>query len=281
MLLEMSLQQWLGLSLAGAVVTTVGSLVATVLKEFFFTRSFDRWRRHQDRLATYERFRDPLAVSAIELANRLIEITDQYPPAYLKRSVFVLRPDKQMGNDASDPYFQHYKLVSTIYRFACLFGWLELYRQETTFLRVADERKTRALQDAVTAIRGDVADGHINAHEDWRTWHDTLIFREELRALGEAMIETRGQSRSIMGYGTFRDCVESEQANAVHRVCGTIMNFTVDAQDIAKDFRRERLVRLLAHLVDLIELLSPAALNSRLRTARKKALSSTTAWPKA
>ena len=197
--LGMTLAQWLGLSIAGAVVTTIGSLVAVIVKDFFFTRSFERWSRHLDRVAVYERFRDPLAASAIELANRLCELIGQHPTAYLARHVFDLRPARQLGNDASDPYFKHYKLVSTLYRFSCFFGWLELYRQETTFLRIGDERRTLALQKALTAIRSDIADGHINLHPNWTDWHDALIFREELRAIGEVMIEGSGPARAIMG----------------------------------------------------------------------------------
>ena len=31
-----------------------------------------------------------------------------------------------------------------------------------------------------------LADGEINTARDWRKWRDTLVFREELRAIGES-----------------------------------------------------------------------------------------------
>lgn len=270
--------EWLGLSVVGAFVAAVGSLLATVVKDFFFARSLERWKRHQDRVAAYDRFRDPLAASAVELANRLIEILHQNPADYLSRPMFDLRPERQVGNDASDPYFMHYKMISTLYRFACFFGWLELYRQETTFLRIGDEKRTSELQKALTAVRSDIADGHINTHSNWDEWHDALIFREELRAIGEAMIEERGDARSVVGYGKFRDGVEGDDPN-IHRLCRIILNFIADPKGDGRDFRHERLVRLLVHLVQLVRLIRPEIVTDRLDAASDKAMDSPSAWP--
>lgn len=278
MLEEITLSQWLGLSVVGALVAAIGSLIATIAKDFFFARSLERWKRHQDRVAAYDRFRDPLAASAVELANRLLEIINQNPTDYLSRPMFDLRPDRQIGNDASDPYYMHYKMVSTLYRFACFFGWLELYRQETTFLRIGDEKRTRELQEALTSVRSDIADGHINTHVNWEEWHDALIFREELRAIGEAMIEERGGTRSIMGYGRFRDGVEGDDQQ-IHRLCRIMLNFIADPKGDGRDFRHERLVRLLVHLVQLVRLIRPEIVTDRLNSASDKALDSQTAWP--
>src|SRR5215469_13697512 len=48
---------------------------------------------------------------------------------------------------------QQYKLISTIYRFCALLGWLELYRQEVTFLDSGRNRDNERLERCIRHIR--------------------------------------------------------------------------------------------------------------------------------
>ena len=90
-----------------------------------------------------------------------------------------------------------------MYRLCAFLGWIELYRQDTTYLE-PDERSS-GVERAIYAIRSDLADRNLSKAKDRASWHDALIFREEQRAIGESMIVTVGQSRTLMGYAEFTE----------------------------------------------------------------------------
>src|SRR5262249_54224216 len=137
-----------------------------------------------------------------------------------------------------------------------LFGWIELYRQETTYLEPDELSRTRSVESAISAIRSDFADGQLNEAPDWASWRDALIFREEQRAIGESMIVTNGQSRTIMGYAEFAESFPGTGKLSRERWLARAATFLLDLQP-AKDFRQIRLQRLVAHLSDLVQLLAP------------------------
>ena len=255
MLLGLDLKTWFGLTVLGAIVSTLGSLFGVVLKDYFFSRSLERWKQRQTLEQLYQKFRDPLLLSARELASRTGEVLDHFPTIYLNESVLSSRPEKQVENSIHDPYFQRYKLVSTAYRLSAFMGWVELYRQELTFLHPGNNAHAIKLERAVGHIRSDLADGQLNHAEDWDKWRDTLVFREELRAIGESLIETRGSARTVMGYGRYCENLESTTPNAVLRWSPVVLNFLLQLETNGKDFRQVRLKRLFVHLVELIRLI--------------------------
>lgn len=108
------------------------------------------------------------------------------------------------------------------------------------------------------------------AVDDWETWRDTLVFREELRAIGESLIETRGNVRTVMGCGKYCEQLENASPNVVQRWSSVVLNFFLDLEGGSKDFRRIRLERMLVHLVRLIRLLNDWALETDLRDACSK-----------
>jgi hypothetical protein len=59
----------------------------------------------------------------------------------------------------------------------------------------------------IANIREAIADGQLIKYDDWDSWTDALIFREELRAIGEGMIEKDKDQRNIIGYGKFRTLI--------------------------------------------------------------------------
>ncbi|MCA0033785.1 hypothetical protein [Mesorhizobium sp. B263B2A] len=268
--LGLDLKTWLGFAFVGALVSTVGSILGIVIKEYFISRSFELWKQDRALEQIYQKYRDPLKLSARELGHRLIEICDTYPTVFLSQQVFDSRPAKQERNCDQDPYYQRYKFVSTMYRLCAFLGWLELYRQELTFYQASRNRHTAKVEKSLSAIRSDLADGHINTASDWDDWRDTLIFREELRAIGESMIESRGSGRSIIGYGRFVDLLNSDSANPTRSWSQVVLNFLLDLEVGGKDFRRIRLCRILCHLVDFIGLIDKRDLDERLEDARKK-----------
>ncbi|OAD84029.1 hypothetical protein ATN89_11225 [Comamonas thiooxydans] len=262
MILGLNIQTWLGLTVLGALVSTAGTLLGIVLKDFFFARSLESWKHQKTLEQLYQRYRDPLFLSASELATRLSEVLDNYPTVYLRSSVLQTSPDRLHLNSLDDPYFQKHKLFSSVYRLAAFLGWLELYRQEITYLRSASNPHSKALEYAVNFIRRDLADGQINKAHDWKEWRDCLIFRDELRAIGEAMIETRGSTRAVVGYGRFLEAVESETDNSIKKWFPVVSNFLIDLEVERKDFRQIRIKSLFIRLVDLMKLLEATSVEN-------------------
>ena len=270
MFLGLDLETWLGLTVLGAVVSTIGALFGIILKDYFFTRSFERWKQRRTLEQLYQKYRDPLLLVARELVSRMVEILDHYPTVYLTEKVLSSRPSKQVENNIEDPYFQRYKLVSTAYRVSAFLGWLELYRQEITFLNSGNNEHAKSLELAIGYIRSDLADGQLNKAEDWNKWRDTLVFREELRAIGESMIEVRGTTRAIIGYGRYCEHLESEVSSTVQRWMPVVMNFFFDLQGEGKDFRQTRIKLMVGHLVELMQLLDNSSIDPYLLEAQRK-----------
>lgn len=235
--------QLLGLSVIGALVTTAGSLLALVLREYFFVRSFERWKERRALLSIYRKYRDPMILAGNELERRIEDICSNYPTNYLRSDLIDAHPQQLEANSDQDPYFQKHRLVSTAYRLCSYLGWLELYRQDVTFLDTGSRRANRRLEEVVERVRSDMADGQMNKAADWFQWHDRLIFREELRAIGEGMIVNRDGSREVIGYGAFRPLFDKASADADLWWIRSTRNFLLDLK-ISKDFRRERLQRM-------------------------------------
>jgi hypothetical protein len=269
MFLGLDLKTWLGLTVVGSAISTFGALCGIFLKDYFFSRSFERWKQGQTLELLYQKYRDPLMLSACELVSRILEIVDHYPTAYLTTTVLESRPERQVDNSIEDPYFQRYKLLSTVYRFCAFLGWLELYRQEITYLHLGSNKHSRELERAIGLIRADLADGQLNKAADWHGWRDTLIFREELRAIGESMIESRGPTRTVMGYGRFADLFDSNGTSPTRRWSRVFLNFLLDPE-AGLDFRQTRMQRLVVHLVGLMALLDEASIENFLVEARDK-----------
>ena len=254
----MAADSWLGMTVVAAFVGATSSRVGIFVKDYWFARKFEDWKQKQALNQLHRKFRDPLAGSAVDLKGRLSEIVTERPCIYLRDEVLSLHPTKQLKNDIDDEYFQRYKLVSTIYRLCAFLGWLELYRQELTFLQAGDGQRSEQLDRAIAAIKGDLADGQINEAPDWPVWRDTLIFREELRGIGESLIETRGTTRTVMGYGRFVELFEAESPSMTKHWADVVTNFFIGVGHGEKDFRQTRLERLTKHLDVLVELLVEA-----------------------
>jgi uncharacterized membrane protein YbaN (DUF454 family) len=262
------LKTWLALTVVGSVVSTLGALFGILLKDYLFSRSFERWKQRQTLELLYQRYRDPLLLSARELASRLAEIAASYPTVFLTAPVLASRPATQLKNSTEDAYFRRYKLLSTVYRFCAFLGWLELYRQEITYLHSGSSKHSSELERAISLIREDLADGQLNKAQDWDTWRDALVFREELRAIGESTIETRNAVRTVMGYGRFVELFDSKDGSPTQRWARVLLNFLLDLSVDRQDFRRIRLQRLVVHLVGLLELLDETPVEKRLIEAR-------------
>ena len=249
-------EQILGLSVLAAIVSTIGSLTGLILKEYLFARSFETWKQKTTLRQIYAKYRDPILLSSGELSSRLVEILKYYPTVYFSSTVAKSKPKIQTANSIDDPYFQKYKFMSTIYRVCSLLGWFELFRRDLVFLDSGKEEHTKKLEECIENIRSDFADGQLNKAEDWIEWKDYLIFREELRAVGEVMLSFENEQATVMGYAEFCDRFESNEDIRFQRWVRTVSSFFLGLEDSGKDFRKIRLSRIAVHIVDLIEVIN-------------------------
>jgi hypothetical protein len=251
-------------TVVAALVTTAGTLCGHFLKEIVLARSFEQWKAKRALDALYRKYRDPIVLSAIELANRFDEICREYPTDFLASQLLGGSSPPPSHNSERTHYFKRYKLESTAYRLAAFLAWLELYRQDLVFMDADTSKANVRLQGALAGIREALADGHLNCAANWERWADALIFREEQRAIGEALIATQGSNRVIIGYGAFQSMLTATATSPSERWISVTLNFLVDPSP-PEDFRLERYRRMLLHLVALVDLLAPQRLTERLR----------------
>jgi hypothetical protein len=222
--------QVLGFTVVGALVTTTGTLIGLFLKEVLLSRSFEQWKMRQALAQVSRKYREPIALSAVELCNRLTFICDKYPPDFLDSGLLAYTPAGPALNSAADPHSRRYRLVSTVYRLCAFLGWVELYRQDTTYLEADDGSGGRG-DRALFAVRSDLADGQLKKARDWEAWHDVLVFREEQRAIGDSMIVTVGGARTVMGYGQFYDLFTASLPSSQAQWLRTAAMFLLDPKD--------------------------------------------------
>jgi hypothetical protein len=244
---------------AGAVISTAGSLIALFIKDFFLAIYLDKRKENKALDDIYKKFKDPIVLSATELCSRLLEVHRDCPTVFLSSNVLGLKNTFLSKNNASDEHFRRHKLLSTVYRLCAFFGWLELYRQEITFLNGSNHKTNLNLQRCLKDIQSSFADGQLNEYDDWEDWKDFLIFREEQRAIGESMIVSN-TSKSIIGYAAFKTIFEEFAETGNNKWLATPLAFFVDL-DKDKDFRKHRHHMLIKHLSQLLTALDKKQAN--------------------
>lgn len=265
----MEWSQILGFSVVGALVTTTGTILGLFLKDVLLARSFERWKAGHAIEQVARKYREPIALAGLELCNRLVQICRDYPTNFLDSELLVQAVAGPPLNTAQDTYFRRYRLLSTVYRLCSFLGWIELYRQDLTFLDPSDASSKRPTDRAVYPVRSDLADGQLNAATDWKEWRDGLLFREEQRAIGESMIVAVGSTRTVMGYAEFCDLYPANVTTGRGRWIGAAATFFLDPSP-TKDFREVRMQRLIVHLVELVERLAPSRVRDEHRVAHSR-----------
>jgi hypothetical protein len=247
------LNSTLGLSTVVAVAAGVGGIAADILKAALSNYFVSRRTEKHEAKKIYEKYKKPLSLSATELANRFSELIEFFPTSYLSLKYLRSTASKSTINSDSDYYFRKYKLVSTAYRFCSFLGWLEIYRRDTVFLSSGDFEKDGQFDKCISKFRSALSDGQLNTFENWQEWSDYLVFREELRAVGESMAKSASNSYQIMGYADFEDLLEGKNASG-HRWLTSTLHFFVNQKN-HNEFRKIRFCLILISLCDLIVLL--------------------------
>lgn len=259
----MTWQTLLGLSVLGACVTMIGSLIAMFLKEFLAATWLERWKARQTLLGVYRRYQMPIFLAAEELSNRLYGLSrDNNDREERDVGLGVLRKTiaREPSATVNDHYIR-YRFVSNVYRLCSFLGWVELYRRDIGSLNVEALDRNRKLDACLRNIQSVLADGWINQHEDWRDWRDCLVFREELRAIGHAMAMP-GDGLCILDFGSFTTALEGDP-NGTARARWFIQGAQFyECVKRDKDFRTVRMRMLVVYLTDLMSSCSPSALTA-------------------
>lgn len=253
----MELRDWLGLSVLGAIIGVVGSIVTLYLKDVIAARSFERWKNDRELDAIYSRYRRPLGVAARELSGRCFENSVRSNDWRSTFGVYQLGKGREskIREAFSQVDYYRYKLLSDAYRLCCLLGWIELYRRDVGLLDIERTAHGRQLEKCVQNIRSELGDGQRNYHYG-DGWYDYLIFREEQRTIGYRMI-AREDASVLIDFGTFCDSVAREMLSDVegHWFLKAVEFFSYLKHK--KDFRIVRMKYLILHLAELSELLQP------------------------
>lgn len=255
---DLPITEILKLTVLGSVVTVGGSLIALYLKDVLAVRSFERWKARQTLIGVYRRYQLPIFLAAEELSSRVYGLArldnDREP---YKIGIEVLTKDVERAPHAmvSDHYYK-YRFVSNIYRLCSFLGWIELYRRDVGTLDVDSLDRNHLLESCLRNVRSVFADGWINQHPDNKDWRDSLIFREELRAIGHRMM-CDGPNMAVIDFGTFYETLQNDpQGIGDARWFIEAARF-YEALERDKDFRIVRMRMLLVFLTDLMEVLQP------------------------
>jgi len=194
----------IGVATLVALSAVIGGIVGHFLKELLPTIAIERWQAARELASIFQKYRDPIVLSATELVHRLQELEREYSAEFLGKNCFVLEAPEPTNQTSRDPYYQAYKATSTLYRLCAFLGWTELFREEVVFLISERRSLDQDIDRAMKRIRAALADGHLISAGNWEQWTDRLIFREEQRAVGEVMIGEKHDRRTVIGYAEFR-----------------------------------------------------------------------------
>jgi len=136
------LQDPLLLVLVGAAITLIGVLINNLVQVWLANR-----QSRSSTVSVFRTYADPLAMAATNLLWRLDEVFNTEG-----RGVFL------KGQHVLSTYGS-YKQVSSLYRLACLLGWMRAFRRERAFLRLVGRRRLPDLDDALNSFESALADG--------------------------------------------------------------------------------------------------------------------------
>jgi hypothetical protein len=179
---------------------------------------------------TYARHKSQVRLSVQDLRAALLKIesASPFPPAFVDEELIYTQPKRPPTFLANDPYYQKYDLVDTVYRMCALFGWIELYRRDPSFLRGPSEEKQK-IEKCFQQIRkafGDEFEAQKKKKSAEGGWVDGLILDDDQRAIGEKMLEKEKEApTAVIGYTSF-----CERLFRIPRREGTTANVSLCAQ---------------------------------------------------
>ncbi|MGQ7848377.1 hypothetical protein ACUNV4_28015 [Granulosicoccus sp. 3-233] len=189
-------------------------------------------RRHEY-AQVMRRYEGPLQHAVYDLQSRLYNVVSQgfIQTYYLK----------------GDEHEKQYVVDNTAYVIAQYFAWSEIIRTEIHFIECSTSGNTKAL----TTLQNQI-------YSLWQTdaFRGPLrIWAGEQRAIGESMVEERGNRLTCIGYARFLELVETEEVALLNSLRSDVASACTD---IVSCF--PRLVAVQHALIDLLCFLDPDSL---------------------
>jgi len=141
---------WVGL--ASALVGAISALLTPIVKDFFIQRANERRAKSISQHEIFRNYAAPLAAASEKLLWRFAEIFIEKRHHFLKSATFPL-------------VYNEYKRRSTLYRIACLLGWIRAIHLELSALPRGASGFLTPVSGAIARVQSALADGpHVEIH---------------------------------------------------------------------------------------------------------------------
>ena len=139
-------------SLAAALIGAASALATPFIKEFIVRRLSEQRSKSERQHEIFRNYAAPLIASCEKLIWRFSEIFIDKRHQFLKKATLPL-------------IFNEYKRTSTLYRIACLLGWLRAIHLELSALPRGASGFFTPVSDAISKVQSALADGpHVELH---------------------------------------------------------------------------------------------------------------------
>jgi hypothetical protein len=192
--------------------------------------------RQFERTQVMGRYQGPLLHAVYDLQSRLYNIlANRFLDIYLVHGT----PDQQ-----------HYAENNTAFLIAQFFGWTEIIRQEVQFIEFGEDDETRRLSDLRDEIYG--------LWQTNRFADPFMIWAGEQRAIGELMIDIRGEQLICKGYANFLRSFGAGEERLIDRLRQAAL-----ASATAHGHAHDRLRAIQHKLVEMLDVLDPKRIRFR------------------
>ncbi len=224
-------------------------------------------QREQKRTYARQKTQVRLSVSELRDVMRAIDSANPFPPAFINENFLYGQPPRPPTFSPDDPYYQKYQLVDTVYRVCALFGWLELYRRDPSFLSGQPEEK-EVFEECFHRIRDAFGEEFSKEKREENLAEgcvDGLILKDDQRAIGEKMLE-KDAPGVVIGYAAFcerlfripraNDPVGAYEGSQNYWIWNAT-RFIVELRQTppVRDFKRQRIKKVLFELEELLKIL--------------------------
>ncbi|MBE7159443.1 MAG: hypothetical protein INR62_13600 [Rhodospirillales bacterium] len=243
-----------------AALPVIGLVVGSFLTYWVAKR-----QAAEERERLYERQKAQVYVATQDLRRTLTELNlgggNALP--FLNAEFLVSQPPRPTDFSPNDPYYQKYDLVNLIYRLCALLGWMELYRNDPSFLNGPSVDRNRLEKSF-----GNIRKAFSQCDKTVNQGADGVILEDDQRASGEMMLTpaTKDTPPAVLGYGAFcSNLFKFARWDENHRLQTGEQNFWIwnatrfvvdmGPQPAAADRRRARLLEVLKEITVLSEVL--------------------------
>jgi hypothetical protein len=167
---------WVGV--ASALIGAISALLTPVVKDLFIQRANERRAKSISQHEIFRNYAAPLAAASEKLLWRFAEIFIEKRHHFLKSATLPL-------------VYNEYKRTSTLYRIACLLGWIRAIHLELSALPRGASGFLTPVSGAIAKVQSALADGpHVEIHRLERMCEIWDLSLKELDENGKRVLAT-------------------------------------------------------------------------------------------